>query len=170
MTDSRLQLAFVPERKPVGDAAQMRASPPLAAPGEPPREPRGPAARPPTKNPDLDSFESLMQAMDAELAKSRSRHLSPTTAKADPKGKAKAQPTETGGDIEAAMEAELQAALDRGPQDEDELELGDGSQHGEYNLIKNFLESFKSQAGLSGPVGNLAGRLQPGWQIPRDEA
>ena len=37
------------------------------------------------------------------------------------------------------------------------------------NLIKDFLESFKSQGGLSGPVGNLAGRLQPGWQIPRDE-
>ena len=40
----------------------------------------------------------------------------------------------------------------------------------DYNLIKNFLESFKSQGGLAGPVSSLAGRLQPGWGLPRDEA
>jgi hypothetical protein len=38
----------------------------------------------------------------------------------------------------------------------------------DYNLIRNFLESFKSQAGLSGPVSNLAGRLQPDYKLPRD--
>lgn len=112
-----------------------------------------------------------MEAMDAELARSRSqssKQSSVNPEKVKGKDKAEAQSSE-GDDIEAAMEAELHAMLERGPQDEEELELADESQHAEYNLIKNFLESFKSQAGLSGPVSNLTGRLQPGWQIPRDE-
>lgn len=111
-----------------------------------------------------------MQAMDAELAKSRSQHASPPSTKAaGGKGKAKATELSDDEDIEAAMEAELQAVLERGLPDDEDLELADDSQKTEYNIIKNFLESFKSQGGLSGPVGNLAGRLQPGWQIPRDE-
>jgi len=69
-------------------------------------------------------------------------------------------------DIEAAMDAELKTALEH--EDEDEVEL-DAEGNVDYNLIKNFLESFKSQAGLSGPVSNLAGRLQPGWGLPRDD-
>ena len=124
------------------------------------------------KNPNLDSFEALMQAMDAELAKARSQSdPAPHINAAGNKGKAKATETidDEDEDIEAAMEAELQAVLEKGLPDDDNLELADDSQKAEYNLIKNFLESFKSQGGLSGPVGNLAGRLQPGWQIPRDE-
>lgn len=42
------------------------------------------------------------------------------------------------------MEAELQAVLERGQQDDEDLELADESQHAEYSLIKNFLETFKS--------------------------
>ncbi|KXJ90677.1 SGT1 protein-domain-containing protein [Microdochium bolleyi] len=37
----------------------------------------------------------------------------------------------------------------------------------DYNLAKNLLESFKSQAGLAGPAGNILGML--GMQLPRDE-
>lgn len=72
-------------------------------------------------------------------------------------------------DIEAAMERELRAALgENGLEDSDE-EGGDGGEVSmDYNLIKNFLESFKGQAGMSGPVSNLAGRLQQGWMLPRD--
>ncbi|KAI6031978.1 SGT1 protein-domain-containing protein [Pisolithus microcarpus] len=78
----------------------------------------------PNANPNLDSFEAVMEAMDSEL----------------------------------------KPALEKGDsEDEDETPL-------DYNLIKNFLESFKSQAGLSGPVSNLAGRLMPGWTMPRDDA
>jgi len=33
----------------------------------------------------------------------------------------------------------------------------------DYTLIKNFLESYKSQEGRSGPVGNVAGRLGEGF-------
>ncbi|KAF4453555.1 hypothetical protein F53441_3801 [Fusarium austroafricanum] len=37
----------------------------------------------------------------------------------------------------------------------------------DYNLAKNLLESFKSQAGMAGPTGNLLGMM--GFQLPRDE-
>ena len=161
-----MQLAFVPELKAGG-------APPTKGPSAPSersqRAPEPTAGRPAT-NPELDSFESLMQAMDAELERSRtvgSSSVNPDNGK----GKGKQRPeagSPEGGDIEAAMEAELQAMLDRGPQDDEDLELADASQHAEYNLIKNFLESFKSQGGSSGPVGNLAGLLDPGWKLPRD--
>jgi hypothetical protein len=63
--------------------------------------------------------------------------------------------------IEAAMDAELEEALQDAESDSEEAM--------DYNMIKNFLESYKSQGGLSGPVSNLAGRLQPGMKLPRDD-
>ncbi|KAF8263515.1 SGT1 protein-domain-containing protein [Lactarius quietus] len=128
--------------------------------------------RPGEKNPNLDSFEAVMRAMDEELARSRSKNASagpPDVPQEKGKGKEKAPAgvTEEDMDIETAMDAELKAALEH---DED-AEMDVGAEGGlDYNLIKNFLESFKSQAGLSGPVSNLVGRLQPGWGLPRDEA
>ncbi|KAG7450218.1 uncharacterized protein BT62DRAFT_1072326 [Guyanagaster necrorhizus] len=117
----------------------------------------------PNVNPNLDSFEAVMKAMDAELARSRRVTWSGNTTIPSyrDKGKAKATVEKEDGDIEAAMEAELKEVLE-GREEEDEEEAMD------YNLIKNFLESFKSQGGLSGPVSNLAGRLQAGWTLPRD--
>ncbi|KAJ8084332.1 hypothetical protein PM082_003101 [Marasmius tenuissimus] len=112
----------------------------------------------PESNPNLDSFEALMKAMDSELRRS-------TGATTD-KGKGKEQAYDDDGDIEAMMAEELQGALER---DDDDEDSGLGDANVDYNLIKNFLESFKSQGGLSGPVGNLAGRLEPGWKLPRDE-
>lgn len=38
----------------------------------------------------------------------------------------------------------------------------------DYNLAKNILESFKSQAGLAGPAGNILGLMGMG-SLPRDE-
>ncbi|KAI0067764.1 hypothetical protein BV25DRAFT_1794079 [Artomyces pyxidatus] len=141
-------------------------------------KPRTPVPGPrPHANPNLDSFEAVMQAMDAELARSRALRVpfqpppasTPSTAEKG-KGKAKATVEDEGedeADIETTMDAELRAALERGDVD-DEVGL-DGEAGLDYNLIKNFLESFKNQGGLSGPVSNLAGRLQPGWGLPRDE-
>ncbi|RDA93395.1 hypothetical protein CP533_2006 [Ophiocordyceps camponoti-saundersi (nom. inval.)] len=37
----------------------------------------------------------------------------------------------------------------------------------DYNLARNLLESFKSQAGLAGPTGNVLGMM--GFRLPRDE-
>jgi hypothetical protein len=118
-----------------------------------------------------------MAAMEEELGRSRKSQQTSSEANSKTsssskhdKGKGKGDPSVEGlqqadGDIdldvEEAMEAELQSVLDT-----DEF-FGGGT---DYNLIKNFLESFKSQGGLSGPVGNLAGRLQNGWQMPRDDS
>lgn len=128
----------------------------------PQNRPPAPGPRP-NVNPNLDSFEAVMQAMDAELTQT---HKPKPTVKPD-KGKATAS-VEDEVDIEAEMDAELKLILEKGSRggDEDDQE----EEPMDYNLIKNFLESFKSQGGLSGPVSNLAGRLQPGWQLPRDEA
>ncbi|KAI1751124.1 SGT1-domain-containing protein [Xylaria castorea] len=46
-------------------------------------------------------------------------------------------------------------------------ESGDEEVDIDYNLAKNLLESFKSQAGLAGPAGNLLGMM--GMKLPRDE-
>lgn len=112
-----------------------------------------------------------MNAMDAELSRlrtpaSKNEPSPPRTTEDKGKGKEKAHVIAEDEDIEAAMEAELKAALERGDDDES----GDENEPMDYNLIKNFLESFKSQAGLSGPVSNLAGRLEPGFKFPRDES
>lgn len=66
-------------------------------------------------------------------------------------------------DVDAAMEAELKVAL----QVDDD---GETSPDIDYNLIKNFLESFKSQGGLSGPVSSLSGMLAPDLKFPRDDS
>jgi hypothetical protein len=128
-----------------------------------------------------------MEAMETELAKQKAGDDKgktkskgktstpvPPAPKKDTKGKGKGKAKVTFADavdadedmdVEAAMDAELRGALERGDADSDEEEGG-----ADYALIKNFLESFKSQAGLAGPVSNLAGRLQGGWTMPRDEA
>ncbi|KAJ3750022.1 SGT1 protein-domain-containing protein [Lentinula detonsa] len=131
------------------------------------------------RNPDLDSFEAVMKAMENEMHRSgtsissNSASQKSSNSQTQEKGKGKAvsfaedsdEEEEEDIDIEAAMETELKAALERG---DDVDEDGLGTADIDYNLIKNFLESLKSQAGLSGPVSNLASRLQPGWQIPKD--
>jgi hypothetical protein len=141
---------------------------------------RTPAPGPrPNANPNLDSFEAVMQAMDAELSRLRqpTAELKPKQPSPQPlppmgkgKGKAAAAPrnADIETDIEGSMDAELKALLEQGEMGDSDEEDGEPSM--DYNLIKNFLESFKSQAGLSGPVGNLAGRLEPGWTLPRDDS
>ncbi|KAI0322311.1 SGT1-domain-containing protein [Amylostereum chailletii] len=171
--------AFVPSHvtNKVPHKSKPNGSPPPAP--SPDAEPklRTPAPGPrPNANPNLDSFEAVMQAMEAELVRSREEKTafkppSTSTQKNKEKGKGKAtepvQNEDTDVDIEAAMEAELKDVLGQ-EADDDGIEL-DAEGGMDYNLIKNFLESFKSQGGLSGPVSNLAGRLQPGWSMPRDD-
>ena len=130
-------------------------------------------SRPDTRNDStLDSFESVMQAMDVELARSQpsnGKRKPPVTSKDKGKGKASEASIPVEGDIDAAMDAELKALLEREGLGDDSDDDGEGEDPGiDYNLIKNFLESFKGQAGLPGPVSNLAGRLQPDLKIPRD--
>ena len=133
--------------------------------------PRNPALVSEMTNSNLDSFEAVMRAMDEELVRHRSQKTSTSPQNSslgdNGKGKARAQGVEEGADVETAMDAELKAALE--DDEDDEMDL-DAEGSIDYNLIKNFLESFKSQAGLSGPVSNLAGRLQPSWGLPRDDS
>ena len=113
-----------------------------------------------------------MQAMDVELARSRSssgKRKASATSKDKGKGKAIETIIPADGDIDTAMDAELKALLEREGLGDNSDDDGEDTDPGiDYNLIKNFLESFKSQAGLSGPVSNLAGRLQPDFKLPRD--
>jgi len=132
--------------------------------------PRVPEPGPrPNVNPELDSFETVMRALDEALLQSKKQAQKAPSKATQPQsqatstnqtGKQKATvEDEEDFDIEAAMEAELRESMEDGSEREDPVD---------YNMIKNFLESYKSQAGLSGPVSNLAGRLQPDFNLPRD--
>ncbi len=115
------------------------------------------SSQPETK-PNLESFEAVMKALDDVLAQNQPPKTSSVADQSkDTKGKMKATiedemavEEDPDFDFEAAMEAELKEVLER-----DDTDLSDPV---DYNLIKNFLESFKSQEGLSGPVSNLVGR------------
>lgn len=92
----------------------------------------------------------VMQRMEAELNDAGALNLDPTPKKlAALKGKSKTEeePTEEKEDWEEES-------------DEEDLNI-------DYNLAKNLLESFKSQAGMAGPGGNLMGMM--GVNLPRDE-
>ncbi len=118
-----------------------------------------------------------MQAMDEELGKANaarraSKPKSPQNmpsagTEKDTKGKGKAvsfeedDKSDSDSDVEEALRAELNGALEQGEDEETEKPA-------DYSMMLNFLESFKSQGGLPGPVGNLAGMLDPGWKLPRD--
>ncbi|KAJ7139770.1 SGT1 protein-domain-containing protein [Mycena epipterygia] len=179
LRDRKSRGAFVPPGITVPTGSSPKKSVPpkqeTAPPPEASTQGRSPEPGPrPNVNPNLDSFEAVMLAMDEELARSRPSKSKPASAKAPApqkpdKGKGKATSIveeEEEEDIDSAMDAELKAALER----EDDGDEDEGEEPMDYNLIKNFLESFKSQGGLSGPVSTLAGRLQPGWQLPRDSS
>lgn len=136
-------------------------------------------------NPALDSFESMMAAMDAELERAKaeeeptrpkvqfskpaSKPASKPTAKTKGKAKLKpmSMPTEEeldamDDDAVAAMDAELRQALVDAGEDPDaipEAEDLDPDQKREYAMMRDLLESYKSQEGNAGVVGNLFGRL-----------
>lgn len=162
---SLLRSAFLPASATIKETKIERVISPVATNGETDVEIATSAARQ-TGTQTLDSFEAVMRAMDEELARARGPKAKAVRPDTKGKGKGKAQePTiqEEDQDIEAAMEAELKASLEHDEDDEEDI-----AENIDYNLIKNFLESFKSQEGLAGPVSSLAGRLQPGWKLPRD--
>ncbi|EIW64525.1 SGT1-domain-containing protein [Trametes versicolor FP-101664 SS1] len=152
--------AFVPTR---GTATNKHAASTAPSPSSPPQGIDRSRVDP---DPTLNSFEAVMRAMDEELARGRGERTGANASGSSAskgKGKGKAENESEDIDIEAAMASELHASLDKGDEEDGEEEL-------DYQLIKNFLESFKSQAGMSGPVGNLVGRLQQGWTLPRDDS
>lgn len=109
-----------------------------------------------------------MEQMDAELQKSKKaagpqRRGGPVQGTGPDLGvDSGSDDDEDGEDFEAAMDAELAELLRKGGADAGGAN-GEGSM--DYGLVANFLESFKAQAGMAGPVGNLAGLM--GVDLPR---
>jgi hypothetical protein len=150
------------------------------------------------RNPNLDSFERVMDAMEAELASKRreragpgkSTSARPTSSKAStarepaPSKLSALDSLPTEADLDEmdeddliAMDRELRAALksaggDAEAEDDDDVDmdmmddetrramqsLGEGDKQ-EVEMMKDLLGSYKAQAGASGVVGNLFGRL-----------
>jgi hypothetical protein len=100
---------------------------------------------------ETNHIRKVMEKMEAELNEAGALNLDPTPNKlAVLKGKAN-----RGKDV------------DRKEHQDWEDESDDEDVNIDFNLAKNLLESFKSQAGMAGPGGNLLGMM--GMQIPRDE-
>ena len=98
-----------------------------------------------------EEIRKMMAQMESELKGLGALNL-------DPKSKTLSSIKEKGEGSEAGP-AKLK--------EEDNEESGDEAVDIDYNLAKNLLESFKSQAGMAGPAGNLLGLM--GMTLPRDE-
>lgn len=177
--------AYVPS-----PGAKKAASGPIPKPAQAPAPPKG------EPNQALNSFETMMKAMEDELARHNQgkdeamaeqpaapRFVKPVKKDAanSPKqkgglklGKGKStrfqrlQDLPSEADLDdmddeelAAMDAELKLALEGVSDDDDMPEAAqlDDSGRQQYDMMKNFLESYRSQGGQSGVVGNLFGRL-----------
>ncbi|KAG7284131.1 hypothetical protein NEMBOFW57_010492 [Staphylotrichum longicolle] len=102
---------------------------------------------------DVEEIRKIMEQMESELKGHGALQL-------DPKPKTVAAVKEKGEESSKAGPA--------APKEDDEEEEGsDDAVDIDYNLAKNLLESFKSQAGMAGPAGNLLGLM--GMSLPRDE-
>lgn len=102
---------------------------------------------------DVEEIRKIMEQMESELKGHGALQL-------DPKPKPLAAVKEKG--------EESSNAGPVAPKEDDEEEEGsDDAVDIDYNLAKNLLESFKSQAGMAGPAGNLLGLM--GMSLPPDE-
>jgi hypothetical protein len=100
---------------------------------------------------ETDQIRKVMEKMEAELNEAGALNLNPTPSKpAVLKGK-----------------VSIEKEVDRKEHQDWEDESDDEDINIDFNLAKNLLESFKSQAGMAGPGGNLLGMM--GMQMPRDE-
>jgi hypothetical protein len=96
---------------------------------------------------DQDEIQKLMKGMETELKEAGALKLDPTPGKI------------------SSLKPGSKIA---GHVDEDESDSSNDEEVDiDFNLAKNLLESFKSQAGMAGPGGNLLGMM--GLQLPRDE-
>ena len=142
-------------REMMGSAGTKK---PTEKKGEPPRQVATSSSKVEELDSDEDSedeqkMESVMKRMEAELNETGVLNLDPT-------------PRKMGAAQMAIREkASADGAKDHEESDEDS---DDGEENDmDVNLVKNMLESFKSQAGMAGPGGNLMGLM--GVNMPRDE-
>lgn len=106
---------------------------------------------PPIMDEEDEEIQKLTTEFEAELNEHGALKLDPTAEK-QPRLKNTSQK-----DGESSLSDIKEEGDDDG---EEEVDI-------DYNLAKNLLESFKSQAGMAGPTGNLLGMM--GIQLPRDE-
>ncbi|KAL1867841.1 hypothetical protein VTK73DRAFT_3922 [Phialemonium thermophilum] len=109
-----------------------------------------------------EEIRKLMKQMEAELNQHGALDLEPKPRTLDAlmnKAPAIQQGTSDGDESEVGRKAREQSDSDEEDEGED-VDL-------DYNLAKNVLESFKSQAGMAGPAGNLLNLM--GLRLPRDE-
>ncbi|KAI9773448.1 MAG: hypothetical protein M1840_007664 [Geoglossum simile] len=104
-----------------------------------------------------EALEQVMQRMEIELNESGILDLDPKPKETATR-KLKSSSRKGTAGIAATQECSKEQSDDS--DDEGEVDI-------DFNLAKNLLESFKSQAGTAGPSGNLLGML--GMQLPRDE-
>ncbi|GJJ09468.1 hypothetical protein Clacol_003691 [Clathrus columnatus] len=107
------------------------------------------------ENTRLNSFETVMDALDLELQRVQEKNQERCKATTSASNLMADRPDEIDLNIQEVTADELLM-----------VQENNNEEHMDYTLIKNFLESFKSQQGLSGPVSSLLGRL--GGQLPRD--
>ncbi|KLU84573.1 hypothetical protein MAPG_03613 [Magnaporthiopsis poae ATCC 64411] len=101
---------------------------------------------------ETEAIKQLAAQMEVELSEHGALKLDPKPGKKQRALKGKG--TDQG---ESSSGADAQAGEDS---DDDEVDI-------DYNLAKNLLESFKGQAGVAGPAGNILSML--GMSLPRDE-
>ncbi|KAL7620003.1 hypothetical protein AAE478_010552 [Parahypoxylon ruwenzoriense] len=102
-----------------------------------------------------EDIRRLAAQMEAELNEHDALTIDPKDAKPE-----KTKAIETGGVPSSKGKEKSLLEHDDGENSEEEVDV-------DYNLAKNLLESFKSQAGMAGPAGNILGMM--GLQLPRDE-
>ncbi|KAH6653722.1 SGT1 protein-domain-containing protein [Truncatella angustata] len=102
---------------------------------------------------DDEAIRQLAAQMESELNEHGALQLDPTPKKLKALREKDVEDTGKGKGTEAAQS--------------DGEESGDDEVDIDYNLAKNLLESFKGQAGMAGPAGNILGMM--GMKLPRDE-
>ncbi|KAI9822426.1 MAG: hypothetical protein M1827_000145 [Pycnora praestabilis] len=97
-----------------------------------------------------EEIRKVMQRIETELNEAGALNLDPTPQKI----------AATRNALKGKQKASSGAENDSEEDGEEDVDI-------DFNLAKNLLESFKGQAGMAGPGGNLLGMM--GMQLPRDE-
>jgi len=114
-----------------------------------------------TEDSEAEEMRKVMASIEVELREAGALDLGPAPSKV-----ATSQGTASAAELE--IKKDLKAKQRAGTADNQDLESdSDGEVGIDFNLAKNLLESFKSQAGMAGPGGNLMGLM--GMRLPRDE-
>jgi hypothetical protein len=109
-----------------------------------------------------EEIRKVMARIEAELNEAGALDLDPT-----PKKLAALQPKGASGAAERNAREGAKEVDYLSKQDWEDESDNDEDINIDFNLAKNLLESFKSQAGMAGPGGNLMGMM--GMAMPRDE-